>query len=337
MSAWLLNDDERAAVFREDILPLLFPNTRATGVPMLTLVTGQPGSGRAQAVARLRSELEHDVSVLSGDELRAFHPARAQLDAVGSIEAVDELGASAAEWLRAGLAYARDAHQPLIVDGSFATARVALGTAQRFAKAGFQTRIVIVGSRRAESLLSAVSLYLRGLQTGGPAHFVSRDAHDRGFDGTHALAAALEKSDEVDRVSVLGRGGATIFDKVRGHDDRPFAGATAALREAQSERLTTLRSAQWLSELRRVTEFAATIRNVLRPLTDVLIDLHETALAEIIPELPVPPGSKVVALQEHRSAIDLVALRRSRIEAGRVDAAAPSADPAGFDGLGPTR
>ena len=64
-------------------------------------------------------------------------------------------------------------------------------------------------------------------------------------------------------------------------------------------------------------------------MTEVLIDLHETALREIIPELPVPAGSKVVAAQEHRSASELVALRKSLIVERPVDAAAPVVAPTG--------
>ncbi|MGC5224208.1 zeta toxin family protein [Micromonospora sp. DT81.3] len=336
MSAWELSDDERAAILHDDILPLLFPASGATDDPTLTLLTGQPGSGRPQAAARICAEQDGEVAILSADQLRAFHPSIAELDASGSVEAVGELRAATAEWLRAGMAFAREHHRSLLVEGSFATPAAAVATAQRFGTDGFRTRIVIAGARRAESLLSTVSLYLHGVQTGGPARFVSRDAHDRGFDGTHALAATLEESDAVNRVTVLGRAGASVFDGVSRNTDRPFVGARAALLATQSDRLTSLRSAQWLSELRRVTEYAATVR-MPRPLTELLIDLHETALREVIPELPVPAGSRVVAAQERRSASDLVSLRRSLIEARPVDAAAPSVAQSGPERGGPSR
>lgn len=337
MSAWELSDNERANILHDDILPLLFPAVSASDDPTVTLVTGQPGSGRRQAAARIRAEQDGEVAILSAEQLRAFHPSVAELDASGSVEAAGELGAASAEWLRAGMAYAREHHRSLVVEGSFATPAAAVGTAQRFAAEGFRTRVVIAGARRAESLLSTVSLHLRGVQTGGPSRFVSRDAHDRGLEGTRALAATLEESAAVDRVTVLGRAGAPVFDGVSGGTDRPFVGARTALLAAQSDRLTSLRSAQWLSELRRVTEYAHTLREMPRPLTELLIDLHETALREIIPELPVPAGSMVVAAQERRSASDLVSLRRSLVQARSADAAAPSMVPSGPDRRGPSR
>ncbi len=68
-----------------------------------------------------------------------------------------------------------------------------------------------------------------------------------------------------------------------------------------------------------------------------MIDLHETALREIIPELPVPAGSKVVAAQEHRSASELVALRKLLVAERPVDAAAPVVAPPSPERGGPSR
>ena len=91
-----------------------------------------------------------------------------------------------------------------------------------------------------------------------------------------------------------------------------------------TRRLTSVQAAQWLSELRRVTEYAETLRDRPREFTERLITLHGLAVREIIPELEVPAGSPVASLQEHRSAAALAALRRSLQPARpREDLAAP--------------
>ncbi|MCR2811280.1 MULTISPECIES: zeta toxin family protein [unclassified Microbacterium] len=328
----------RDDVFAREIRPLLFPDgdDRNTD-PVFVLLSGQPGSGVGRATGRLRAELGGDAAVLSAELLRPFHPRFAEASASGSMESSRELSEATAEWLRAGMRFAREHHRSLILEGSFANPATALGLVQRFRTDGFATRVVVVAARRAESLLSTVSGYLRAVEAGRAGGLVSREIHDQGFAGTGALAAAAEKSDAVDRVTVLDRVGAAAFDAVRTGVDRPFQGAAAALRAAQSQRLSSLESAQWLSELRRVTEFAATLRNVPRPVTEVLIDLHETALREIIPELPVPSGSRVVAAQEHRSASDLVTLRKLLVAERPVDATGPVVVPAGPEHGGPSR
>lgn len=333
-----LTSVQRDDVFAREIRPWLFPDgdDRNTD-PVFVLLSGQPGSGVGRVTGRLRAELGGDAAVLSAELLRPFHPRFAESLASGAMDSSRGMSEATAEWLRAGMRFAREHQRSLILEGSFANPATAVGLLQRFRADGFGTRVVVVAARRAESLLSTVSGYLRAVEAGRTGQLVSREMHDRGFEGTGALAAAVEESDAVDRVTVLDRVGAAAFDAVRAGVDRPFQGAAAALRAAQSQRLSSLESAQWLSELRRVTEFAATLRNVPRPVTEVLIDLHETALREIIPELPVPNGSRVVAAQEHRSASDLVALRKLLAAPRPVDATGPVVVPAAPERGGPSR
>ena len=290
-------------VLARDILPLYFGAGTSSTVPTFVLLSGQPGSGAARATGRLLAEHGDGMTAVNADGLRAFHPRFAELTASGSAEGARVLSEATAEWLRASIAFAREQHRSLLLEGNFATPSTAIALAQRFAAEGFRTRVVVVAARRAESLLASASSYLRDVHAGRPARFVSGDAHDRGFEGTRALTAAIEEADAIDRFTVLGRSGAPVFDAERDGSDRPFRGASAALRDAQSERLTSLQSAQWLSEYRRVTEFAATLRDLPIPLGELLIDLHETAIREVIRELPVPPGSRVIEAQEHRSAV----------------------------------
>lgn len=328
---------DTSEIVQRDILPQVFGKESNSSDPTFVLLSAQPGASGARTTGRLLAEHGEDMAVISGHEFRAFHPQVTELEASGSADAARILSETTAEWLRASMAFARENRRSLLLEGSFANPAAAVGLAQRFAGAGFRTRVVVVSARWAESLLSTASQYLRGVQAGRPSHFVSRDEHARGFDGTRALTAAVEDAEVVDRLTVIGRDGGPVFDVEREGWEHPFGGATAALVKAQSQRLTSLQSAQWLSELRRVTDFASTLRDVPRPLTELLIELHETALREIIRELPVPAGSKVIPTQERRSGADLVALRRTLAVERPVDAAAPSVTPTGPDRGGPSR
>jgi UDP-N-acetylglucosamine kinase len=318
-------------VSAEDIVRVVFPESSSADDPVLVVVIRPPGSMTAPVTGRLVVEHGPDIAVLNGDDLRAMHPAIA--DGSPAVEAVQS---ETADWLRACLAFARENHRSLILEGQFSPAAV-LGITDRFSGEGFRTRVVISGARRAECLLSAVSHYLRSVQSGVGVRFVSRDAVERELDSVRMLTAALESADAVGRVSVASRDGKILFDAERGAGERPFQGASAALGVAQSEQLTSLQSAQWLSELRRVTDYTATLRDAPRALVEALVDLHETALREIIPELPVPAGSKAAAAQERRAAAELVALRRSLSSTSPVDVAAPVVGPEGPDRGGISR
>jgi antitoxin (DNA-binding transcriptional repressor) of toxin-antitoxin stability system len=207
----------------------------------------------------------------------------------------------------------------------------------RFAGEGFTTRVVVVGSRREESLLTVTSLYLRAVRAGVPARLTTRDAHDRAFEATRILVATLEKAPSADRVSVVDRAGSSVFDARRTASDRPFAGASAALQAAQTAQLSRFDATQWLSELHHITDFATSRRDLPVGVSDLLLDLHETALREVIPELHVPGDGKFATAIEQKTVATLVALRRPQPRERTVDAAAPVIAPVGPDLRGISR
>jgi len=201
--------------------------------------------------------------------------------------------------------------------------------AERFAAAGFQTHIAIVASRRAESLLSVASLYLRNVHAGKPARLVSRETHDRGLEATRALAAEAVNSASVGRLTVIGRDGDPVFDAHRYDGEASFAGAGAALEAEQSTRLSRFDATQWLSELHHATDFALTRRDLPRGVTELLLELHKVALREVIPELHVPSDGRFISAIEQKTGSRLGDLQRSLPREEVVDLAAPVVTPVG--------
>lgn len=330
MSGWELEDVDRDGILRRSILPLYFrDSTRSDASPSLVLLAGQSGAGRSRATSKLIAEEGTDLAVVSGDDLRAFHPRFAEIVVSRESEGREGLARATAGWVRDCIRYARENRHSLVLEGAFLDPKLAIGTAERFAGEGFQTRVVVVASRRAESLLSVASLYLRDVHASAPARFVSRDAHNRAFEATFALVAAVEDADSVDRLTILKRNGQTAFDAHRIDGSSAFRGAGAELEAAESARMSRFDATQWLSELHHVTEFAAARRDLPRGVIDLLVDLHEVALREVIPELHVPSDGKFTIAIEQKTVANLVALRRSLSREQAVDVAAPVIVPDG--------
>ncbi|MFE5410154.1 zeta toxin family protein [Microbacterium sp. NPDC056569] len=338
MSGWELADDDRDEILRRDILPSYFPAfTQSETSPRLMLLAGQPGAGRSRATSTLIAGHGADLAVVSNDDLRAFHPRFAEVSATSAPEAREGLARTTAGWVRDCIRYARGNKRSLLLEGASLDPKVAIGTAARFADEGFQTRVVVVASRRAESLLSVTSLFLRDVHASAPARFVSCDAHDRAFEASRVLVAAVEDAAAVHRLTILKRNGETTFDAQRIEGDYAFRGASEALEAAQSARLSRFDATQWLSELHHVTEFAASRRDLPSGVTDLLVDLHEVALREVIPELHVPSDGKFTIAIEQKTVASLVALRRSLLREQPVDVAAPVVAPAGPERKGISR
>lgn len=190
------------------------------------------------------------------------------------------------------LQYARQHRYSLLLEGAFASPEAALGVTHRFAEDGYTTHLVVVAVRPDESMLARTSTSLHRIRRRQPAQLITVREHAATVEGTCALVTTAAEDAKFHRVSVIGRSGDIIFDHTRRPDETVFADAASAFERARAERMTTLESTQWLSELRRITEFAQRLPSMPAPTRDTLIELHTMAAQRVIPELPVPPGPK---------------------------------------------
>jgi len=312
-----LDRDAREEILLRDILPLYFPPASAEDSPAFVLLTGQPGTGRLRAVgpAGLRG-----VAVVNAEELQAFDRTPARLRASSAAEAAQEMAQTAAKWVSGCTRYARENRRSLVVDGAYVDPVVAAAAAKSFEEAGFATRVIIVASQRAESLLTVTSAYLSALRARRADAMVTRAAHDAGLDATRQLAASLEDIAWVDRVTVANRHGGIVYDVQQPAPDSGFGGVRSALAAAQSERMSRWDATQWLSELHHVTDYATSLRVMPDGVAELLVDLHNTALREVIPQLHVPAGGKFASAIEQKTAARLAWLLRAQKLQPNVDA-----------------
>ena len=330
MSGWELDSSECDAIQARDVLPLVLQSsTHPEESPSLTLLAGQPGTARERAIRTLIVDHDQAPAVVGADHLRAFHPRFAELSVTSAPESLDAVTRATAVWMRDCIRYARENKRSLVLEGAFQDPAVAVATTERFAAAGFQTRVVVVASRRAESLLSVASLYLSNVHAGKLARLVSREAHDRAYEATRALALVAAGASTVGRLTVIGRNGDVVFDAHRTDGEAAFLGAVAALESEQSARLTRFDATQWLSELHHLTDFAMTRRDLTRGAIELLVELHEIALREVIPELHVPSDGKFISAIEQKTVVRLGELQRALPREEVIDLAAPVVTPRG--------
>ncbi len=323
-----------AAGSTDPALAVLFAGTEPSEHPALTLVVGSPGSGKSRTIRHAATGDHAGATVISADDLAAFDPDFLELTRRRPLEAPSALSATVADLLGKSLNHARTTKRSLILDATINTPAAAIGTAASFETAGFTTRIVVVATRRSQSLLSTASRYLNARRLGAPARFVDSETHRRGWAGTTELVRAVEASAPVERVTIIGRDRTIAFeaDRLQG-----FAGATMAYESVQQAEVTTLEGARWFGELRRITEFAREARELSPPVAEVLAELHELALNEVLPAMAVRRQSAFAVAQEARLTAELVALRREiPRETPPVDLAAPVYIPQGPRPTGPS-
>lgn len=312
---------------KDTLLRSLFAGLRPNANPTLVLLAGQVGAGAGRAIGSIRAEHGRVLVPLSAEDLRAFHPRFLDGSFMDSDAGKRVVAASTASWLQAALAHARENRLSVILEVVFRSPDAALGVAHRFAGDGYEVELVVVAVREEESLLSAASGSLRRMREHRSFSFTSVLEHAETFQGTRALVAAAGSDAMVNRISIVGRHGDLVFDERRSPGVDAFRHAAGSLVSAQSERMTSLESAQWLSELRRVTAYARTLPAMPLVVRESLIELHQMAIQRVVPELPVPAGSEVIEIQQRRLAADLIDLRRGAARPEPVDGAAPVMQP----------
>lgn len=325
--------DEIDRIFDRDIRPLVFADLEDIA-PELVILSGQHGSGRAQAILRIQSAAQHRLAVVSGDELRAFHPRYTEL--VGTVDGEVELSDAAAQWVGACIAYARDHRRSVLLEGSFENPEAVTATLRLFAEQGFRTRVIMVGVPARESLLTLASTHVSRIRAGRSSQFTDARDHQAGFDSTRALVAAVETDASKSGLVVLDRRGRAVFDSETRVPDQGGSGVEALV-EAQSAPPSTMDMVEWLGELRRVTEFVQSLRRPDREVLEALVELHDLALREVNPHLPSFEGSDVLSVQERSIATRLVELRRTLAPTETVDATGPVVGPASPDRGGVSR
>lgn len=320
-------------VFNRSVIPVVFPSTTAGKAPTLTLLHNPVGSGGARSTAHLAVDALGQA-VLSAADLRAFHPGADDASATGAED--PDFAATVADWFGACLAYAREHRRSLLIEGAFLTPAVAVGTAKSFAEAGFATRVAVVASSRRETLISTVSQHLAAVRSRRTAPLPTREARDRGWESTGALVSEVAESTAVHRIQIFGRTGGIEADVTRSSSGAA-ATAKTTLAAAQARPFTALQAVQWLSELRRMTDFVESRRQPMVEVREALVELHVLAIREVVAALPVPAGSEVIAREEGRLASELIRLRRSIPTPPRPDATGPVVAGPGRGPEGPSR
>ncbi|WP_300591051.1 zeta toxin family protein [Microbacterium sp.] len=302
-----LTDETARRIFDEHIVPIVFPDQPGGEPPGMTFVVGQPGT----AVTRVASRLsDGHAAVLSAVELRMFHPRYLDLSRDGSPESGRILQDSASGWMRSALQHARTNKRSLLLDGTLSSTDAALAATSLFGTSGFTTSVAVVAVPRSESLLALASKYLLDTREGRASPFTTLADHDRLYLGTRALIEALETTPSVNRLTIIDRDGAALFDASR-LDPGGFAGALAALDQARATPPSAARAMRWLSELRATTDYALSFRQVPAPLAEVLVQLHEIGRREVLPGLHLPEDSQARPNAEAALDRQLLAIRQA--------------------------
>ncbi len=281
--------------FESLIRPALFADS-ADAQPSLTLWVGEPGAGRTRAVYRNYPEAS-GRAVVSAAVLRAFHPDYLELASRRPFELDDALRPAAERWIAQSVGTALNERRSVVLESEALTAEAARAASAAFTEAGFTTEAVVMASRTPDSLLTAASAYLNQRRERIPTQPTTVDAHRAAAVAALDLTIALELDGPFDRVRVLNPGGVALHAAEPRRHPESLQGLSAALDAERQRHYSSIEGVQWLSELRRITEYARQSREDVGPVVETLGELHRLALTTVLPRMPLRPESEAAMRQ----------------------------------------
>lgn len=282
--------------FESLIRPALFADHGPTADPSLTLLVGEPGSGRTRAAYR-ESPTENGRAVVSAGVLRAFHPDYIELASHRPFELEDALRPTVERWIAQSIGAALIEHRSVILESEALTAEAARAASVAFAEAGFRTEIAVMASRTPDSLLTAASAYLNQRRERIPTQPTTVDAHRAAAAAARDLTNALEVDAPFDRVRILTPGGVALHEAEPRLRPDSLHGLADALDAERNRPYSSIEGVQWLSELRRISEYAHQSREDVEPVVETLAELHRLALTTVLPSMPLRPESDAAVRQ----------------------------------------
>lgn len=282
--------------FEALIRPALFADDGPTADPSLTLLVGEPGSGRTRAAHRNRPGV-NGRAIVSAAVLRAFHPDYLELASRRPFELEDALRPAVERWIAQSIGTALNESRSVVLESEALTAAAARAASAAFAENGFTTEVAVMASRTPDSLLTAASAFLNQRRERIPTQPTTVDAHRAATAAVRDLTTALEVDAPFDHVRVLNPGGAALHEAEPRRYPESVQGSTAALDAERQRHYSSIEGVQWLSELRRISEYARQSREDIQPVVETLAELHRLALTAVLPSMPLRPESDAAIRQ----------------------------------------
>lgn len=282
--------------FEALIRPSLFGEEDVSTDPHVTFFVGEPGSGRTRSAYRSLGS-KPPSAVISAQILRAFHTDYLDLSTRRPFDLEDALRPAIERWLAQSIGTALNERRSFVLESDALTAEAARDAAAVFKEAGYATEIVVMASRIPDSLLTAASAYLNQRRERIPTQPTTPDAHRAAAAGGRDLITELEADAPFDRVSVLNPGGVTLHEAEPLLHPPSLGGLSAAFDAERRRSYSSIEGVQWLSELRRSTEYARQSREDVEPVLQTLAELHRLALTTVLPSMPLRPASDAAIRQ----------------------------------------
>lgn len=199
-------------IWKRKIEPRLAARSAPAADPVTVFLGGQPAAGKTRAQKELVRDYSGGLLSIVGDDFRQFHPDYERLLLEDPLSMPDATAPAAGYWTGKAVGYA-DAHGvSCIIEGTWRNASTVLGEAERTRRLGRGTHAVVLAVPPVLSRLGMLARFYYDLDMGGQARWTPPRAHENTVRALPSNVHAVAVSGLFDRLSVMDRSGAFLYD-----------------------------------------------------------------------------------------------------------------------------
>ncbi|MEU4603282.1 zeta toxin family protein [Kribbella sp. NPDC023972] len=276
----VLDAAENERIFRERIVPDELTGTPQEQ-PILVIVAGQPGDGKAVVTALIEGVLSRhgrQPVTISPDRYQHYWPLfRTPLDEEPTSEGY--LSTDSRRWTTKATSYARSHRFDVVMESPLLSPGDVEQAAQEFKSAGYRVEVAILAVPEAASRLGVLDRHIRALEVYGYGRLADPAMHDSSYHRVLDTAEAIDRPQYVDEVAVL-RPDGQIIHAGNGRWQQESSAAEAVERE---------RKRPWTAaESREFLEAVAEIRRIGRSAPIEWIQREAADGAKLVTSLAKP-------------------------------------------------
>ena len=215
----LLEEAESERIFRDRIVPDELTGTPQDH-PVVVIVAGQPGDGKATITALIQGVLNRRGRpvTISPDRYEPHHPSFRALIADEPTTAGRYLSMDGRRWMAKAASYVRSQRLDVVMESVLLDPDDFEQPARQFKAAGYQVEVAIVAVHEAASRFGLLDRHIRALEAYGYGRLADPGLHDVCYQGVLRAAEAIDREEFADRVAVLRPDGQLIYGNQRTAD-----------------------------------------------------------------------------------------------------------------------
>ncbi|MBS0449635.1 MAG: zeta toxin family protein [Proteobacteria bacterium] len=208
-----LSERDAERIYLQQIRPDHFDESVRSATPTAVLIGGQPGAGKAYALARVQAHLTASVGpsvAVSADLLREYHPQWRQA-LPSDLRAYDAIRPDIGRWYVRLTADAIAAGLNVVLVSTMRDLRGVHALSMQLRAASYQLSAVVLATDRDQSRQATLARYDLARAAGLTPAFVPGAVHDSAYAELRDVLGQLESAHLVDRLQVVARDGRQLY------------------------------------------------------------------------------------------------------------------------------